>query len=311
MAVWLGSAGAIKLQRSSGNQRLYAQLVPADVNATNKRFSFERSTGALITGDCIWVRRITESGQLSTGKLDFVTAAGWSDGTQHSDGRWFVHVDPVGGLRLYTDWDDALVGDVADAIALATPSAAYRISVDVVDYRSTLLAQVTSFELNTNRKVADTSSLGDTFTQQLSTTVSGSGSLDCLWDYTQRQGDRYLFDAQVEMAHYLHQLVLRQDLGSTFKGYFLLKTADTQPLSVLLQPYEENKTLFYECDCVITEAVVALDPEQLIHSKVSFVTTGQMTLRYDFLPAYLLQEQEPNDLILTEDNQPLILEDLT
>jgi hypothetical protein len=309
MAVWLGSAGGIRLQRTAGGQRIYARIQPSDINTGNRRFGFDRPVTSLTTGDAIWIRRVDEQGQIASGLLDFVAPSGWGDGQRHSDGRWYANIDPVGGIRLYRDWGDAVSGDAAKAVELSVPSGTCRVSVEITNSNEEMLGQVLSFELNTNRDVADLSSLGDGFRQQMGTMVSGSGTVDCLWDYEARACDP-LFggSTDVEVANYLHQLVLRQEIGSRFRGIFLLKAGGTQPLQPLLSKVAEKRELFYDCECVITEVGVSIEATEAIHSKINFVTTGRIMLRYEMVAEYLLQEQGVGQMILNEDGLPLQLE---
>jgi hypothetical protein len=309
MAVWLGSSGGIRLLRSAGGQRIYARIQPSDIDTGNRRFGFDRPVTSLITGDAIWIRRVDEQGQVTSGLLDFVAPSGWGDGQRHADGRWYANIDPVGGIRLFKDWGDAITGDASKAAALTVPSAGYRVSVEITNSNDSMLGQVLSYELNTNRDVADLSSLGDGFKQQMGTLVSGSGTVDCLWDYEARNCDPLIeSNPSVEMPNYLHQLVLRQEIGSRFKGIFLLKTGGTQPLQPLLSKQGQKRELFYECDCVITEVGVSIEASEAIHSKINFVTAGPILLRFEVVSEYLLQEQGVIDRILSEDGLPLQLE---
>ena len=309
MAVWLGSAGGIRLLRTAGGQRIYARIQPSDVAVDSRRFGFDRPVTSLITGDAIWIRRVDEAGQSTSGMLDFVAPSGWGDNQLHADGRWYVNIDPVGGIRLYRDWGDAVGGDASKAVAVSVPSGALRVSVEITNSNEAMLGQVLGYELNTNREVADLSSLGDGFKQQMGTMVSGSGTVDCLWDYEARGCDpMFAGDTSVEVANYLHKLVLRQEIGSRFKGVFLLKAGGTQPLQPLLSRLAEKRELFYECDCVITEVGVSIEAAEAIHSKINFVTTGPILLRFEVVADYLLQEQGVSAKILSEDGLPLQLE---
>lgn len=301
MAIWIGEAGGIRIGRKQ-SQRVYSYVAPSDVDVTNKRFGFQDSVSSLITGDRVWLRRVDEAGEPTTDLLDFVDASGWSDSTQRNDGQWFVHVDGVGGIRLYDTWDDAIAGSVTAAIALATPAAAFRVSYEVVSGGDDQLAQTISWVLNTDRDVADYTSLGDNFRQQMSTLVSGSGELDCFFDTTWRGG------ADEESAIYMHQLALRQEIGAEFKAVLLMKRANSVPIGTLVDLAESRKELFYAVNCVITSVATELIADQPIHSKINFVTTGPIQLLYDLPSGYLLQEQAPNDKILQETGFGILLE---
>ena len=301
MAIWIGEAGGIRIQNPS-SERMYSRVEPADVNTGKSRFEFSDGSTALITGDRVWIRRITDQGDASTSNLDFVQPSGWSDGQLHPDGQWYVNVDPVGGVRLYPTWADAVNDTTANIIALQTPAVGYRVSFEVVEGDERCLAQTVNWILNTDREVADFTSLGDSFKQQMSTLVSGSGELDCLFDFNAGSEE----DEDAQPSIYMHKLALRQDIGARFTGVFLMKRIGAVPISGLTQ--STSKELFYHAECVVTGVATELVPDAPIHSKIRFVTTGPIQLVFGFLSGYLLQEQPPNDKILKESGFGILLE---
>jgi hypothetical protein len=306
MAIWLGEAGGIRLERLQ-TDAVYSYVDASSVDVAIKRFGFKDAPLSLITGDRVWIQRVDESGNPVSSPLDFVAPTGWPDGVRHNDGEWFVNQDRVGGIRLYKTWEAALKGAIADAVALATPSSEYRVSYEVIkDLAANCLAQTVSWTLNTNRDVADFTSLGDGFKQQQGTLVSGSGELDCLFDVPIDDSCEGYGNKEVSM--YLHQLVLRQELGSTFRGVFLLKRSGAIPLGTLLDPVNVNRELFYVADCVVTNVATELIPAEPVHSKIQFVTTGPIQLLYDYPSGYLLQEQPPNGKVLQESGFGILLE---
>ena len=165
------------------------------------------------------------------------------------------------------------------------------------------MAQTTSWVINTNRDVADITSLGEGFQQNMATLVSGSGEVDCFFDAIP---DACGEDSNYERSVYFHQLALRQEIGAKFTGVFLLKRSGTLPITVMEQ-YRERE-LFYKADCVITEVACEINTEDVIESKMQFVTTGPIQLLYSFPVDYLLQEQPPNDKILQESDFGIVLE---
>ncbi len=301
MAIWIGEAGGIRIQNPS-SERMYSRVEPADVNTGKSRFEFSDGSTALITGDRVWIRRITDQGDASTSNLDFVQPSGWSDGQLHPDGQWYVNVDPVGGVRLYPTWADAVNDTTANIIALQTPAVGYRVSFEVVEGDERCLAQTVNWILNTDREVADFTSLGDSFKQQMSTLVSGSGELDCLFDFNAGSEE----DEDAQPSIYMHKLALRQDIGARFTGVFLMKRIGAVPISGLTA--STYKELFYHAECVVTGVATELVPDAPIHSKIRFVTTGPIQLVFGFLSGYLLQEQPPNDKILKESGFGILLE---
>lgn len=306
MAIWIGEAGGIRIARAQ-TERIYTTVAPSDVDVAAKRFGFQDSATSLITGDRVWIRRVDENGAPVASLLDFVAASGWVDSTQRNDGQWYVNVDGVGGIRLYSTWEKAIAGGATDAVALTTPSGTYRISYEVLNDGEEYLAQTVSWMLNTDREVADFTSLGDSFRQQMSTLVSGSGELDCFFDTDWRTAAP-TFSGKEESPIYLHKLVLRQEVGAKFTGIFLIKRINSVPVGSLISNQEASKELFYLADCVITSVATELVADQPIHSKISFVTTGPVRLLFDYVSGYLLQETSPYDKILQESGFGIFLE---
>jgi hypothetical protein len=305
MAVWLGEAGGIRLERAGG-ERLYANISPSDVDVAAGRFGFDRPVTALITGDAVWIRRVDAEGVPSALPLDFAAPAAWADGKQYGDGRWFVHVDGIGGVRLYRDWSDAIAGKSAKALPLQVPAAAMRVSIEIDTGDERCLAHTVSWELNTNREVADVSALGDGFRKNYGTMVSGSGSLDCLFDLGLGGCDPSRGGDDVETSIYLHRLVLRQEIGARFKGVFLLKAEQGRPLGSVLSAVDARRELFYACDCVVTGVACSLEATKVIHSKIDFVTTGPIQLLFGLPSGYLLQESTGK--VLQESGFGILLE---
>jgi len=302
MAIWLGEAGGIRLAGPS-SERIYTRIEPGDVDASINRFTFADDRLSLITGDRVWIRRVDDNDN-PVGILNFVSASGWGDNTQYPDGEWFVNVDGMGGIRLFTRWEDAVNNNKSVAISLSSISAGYRVTYEIVQGSEKCLAQTVGWTLNTDRDVADFTSLGDNFKQRMSTLVSGSGELDCFFDYAPR-----LCGNEGEMpSMFLHRLALRQEIGANFIGIFLLKQSDSIPLTEFLNPVEKKKELFYYTQCVVTAVATELTPSEPIHSKITFVTTGPIRLFFDLPSDYLLQEQPPNDKVLTESGFGVLLE---
>lgn len=290
MAVYLGNAGLVQLQRS-GNGAFHTELNPGDVDASAKRFSLDFPSGTFVTGDRITLRRLEANGAASTQVLDFVSPSGWEDGQQHPDGAWFVNVDAVGGVKLYQSRILALRGNAADAVTLQAPSGSYRALVSVAGGTTArCLGEVLTYELTTEREAIDVTSIGDAFRQQVSGLISGGGSVECFWDWHLAACNERGLDDEVELAQYMHQLVLRQQLGSRFRGIFFLKSPGAEPITEDLDGVSAKAALFYSADCLVTNVGMAFEPDQAVRSKLDFVTTGEIKLLYTVPDDHLLQE---------------------
>ena len=206
MGIYLGQIGQIELTRKSLEGSLESIVNPSDVNTERDRFSFDFDEGYLVSGDLIEIA--TTDGT----NLDFVSAAGWTVGSVQTSGNWYVAVDELGGIKLYNNFDDSLEGSTAGRISLTTITRNIPIRVTVRDRDSRILADVVEYELNTNRETVDITTLSDQHRQQYSSLITGSGRLTAHWDYTNVAG--------TEPVHYLMQLVVRTEAGSSSHGKF-------------------------------------------------------------------------------------------
>ena len=100
-AVYLGNTGQFELTRDALGERINSEIRPSDINPVADRFSFDYPAGALISGDMLEIRSLDRS------LLSFVSPGGWGDNRQHTQGKWYIHVDQVGGITLYRKFEDA------------------------------------------------------------------------------------------------------------------------------------------------------------------------------------------------------------
>ena len=243
----------------------------SDVNATKNHFSFDFQTGMLLTGDQLEIKAT------DGGLLDFV------DGWSYPDGKWFINVDQVGSIRLYQEFDDALAGERQGLVDLSAPTRDIPIEVRVHNALPRMLGQVTSFELNTSREAVDVTELGEEFREQHATLISGSGQLSCFFDYKhQRCGGLVFAGFEPELPIYLHQLLLRQQLGSGFHAKLFVLTRG--------QGHDSDDEVWYEFDGLITNAGIAFEPTQPVRSTIQFVTTGEVKLLVKTTCKLLMQE---------------------
>ena len=287
MSVYLGSFGRITLERTASVGALASIVNPSDVNVSRRRFSFDFDSGQLLTGDRIQIRRT------DAGVLEFVAASAWLDNTQQSAGTWYIHVDDVGGIRLYDNFADALNGLTTTALELATTANNIPISVTVENSRDRILGQVLNYELNTSREVVDTTALSDEFRSQYASLMSGSGQITCLWDYLDEVGG-----GAYETSHYLLQLVLRTQIGSSFNAQLYLKS-DNYTANPLANTVDDQ--IWYEISGVITNAAIQFDTNTAVQMTADFITTGPVLLKTKTIPDY--------DLLLSDDGRILLNQD--
>lgn len=293
MGVYLGYTGSIELQRQGVESPLTSLVNPSDVNATKNRFSFDFEQGYLLTGDRIQIA--TTDGTT----LDFVAASGWANSTVQTAGSWYIHVDELGGITLHNTFDDALKS--ANKVDLETIARNIPISVSMDSTVTRVLGDVVSYELNTNRETVDITALSEAYRSQYSSLITGSGTLTAIWDYEN--------NGEYETVHYLMQLVLRTEIGSSFSGKFYIKSPNTGAATGTAGTQLDD-SLWWEFDALVTGSGVAFTPENRIQATIDFVATGPIQLRSQTVtPNYLLQEsgdrikleQDPTSFLLLED----------
>lgn len=291
MTVYLGTFGEVELQRQFEADPVFVTLRGADVNANKNRFSVRFSErkafgpDVLLTGDQIEIRRTEDAA------LDLIT------GNTKRGVKKFIHVDQVGGIRLYNTFAQAVTGGSANAVDLSDPSSNYEVRIRVEQRNFRTLAQVTSYELNTERETVDTTALSDEFRNRVSSLMSGSGRMTCEWNYTGNTSS--------ELANYLLELTLRAQVGSAFNGKFYLKQAGYNPSGV---SERANDAVWYEVGGILTACAVSFAVGSIVQMTADFVTTGEIELKTDLeVPFQLLLED--GDKLLDEEDDDLKQED--
>lgn len=293
MGIYLGSIGSVEIARKSLEGDKQSVVNPSDVNATRNRFSFDFDENYLISGDLIEIKTLDGT------NLDFVAAAGWTNTTVQPSGAWYVYVDEIGGIKLYTTFDGALEGSTANLVDLVSIARDIPISVKVRDRSTRLVASVTEYELNTSREAVDITTLSDQYRQQYSSLITGSGRFTAHWDYVNR--------ANQEPVHYLMQLVLRTEIGSSFGAKFYIKSASTDASGGHFSATQFNDILWWEFDALITSSATSFAADSVVISTIDFVATGPIRLKARTTPTRRLL-QEAGDPILLEQGGYLLLE---
>lgn len=284
MAVYLGNSGFVELKRDALGEALQTHLDPSDVNVDRKRFSVDFSSGALLTGDQIEIATVDGSA------LELVA------GHNFPDGRWYVHIDAAGGLRLYADFEKSLGGRPEEALDLVSPSTTKLVTIHTRNSQYRCLARIRDFEITTTRETVDVTLLGAEFRQQFEAgLISGQGSINAFWEHAYAQCDPDRKSSIPEFPVYLAQLVVRIQQGADFMGRFFI-----------YHDSDGSQSIWYEADCIVTNVAVVVAPTQTIDTRIEFVTSGPIALKMGRPPAYLLQEN--GQLILQEDGNRITLE---
>lgn len=284
MSIYLGTFGKVELRREFDGTDLRSIVNTSDVNTSRKRLSFDFQLGQLITGDQV---EITSTNGAALSFFDSYTKTSI---------KRYINVDALGGIRFYTTFANAINGGPTNADALAVPGANIPIKVNVenADYR--VVAQVNSFELNTQRETIDTTALSDEFRSQVSSLLSGSGRMSCFWEYTGETAD--------DLPQYLLQLVLRTKVGGQFRAKFYLKTSGHNPSGIAANANDE---IWYEFDGVLTSCASQFSPSTAVQFTADFVTTGEIALKVSLAPSDKLLQENSDDILLDQDGTAKLL----
>jgi hypothetical protein len=273
MAVFLGATGNIRLKRGSqaGLSTFEDQITPDDVTVSLNRVGLSRSGDNLVTGDRVEIATTDPRG------LACFASSNWGSAVVEDTITAYVNVNAVGGLRLFDTFNEAVNNNrSAEYTVTAFAGAALPVTITLRDSVSRVLGNVTSYELNTTRDQVDTTSLSDKFkTQFAAGLISGSGRIDCLFDY-KSTGIK-------EVPLMLLQTLQRVDIGSTCD----------LALYVVDQALDATETsVYYEFEAVITASGISVDTDTAITCTLDFVTTGEIKLLVGEPVGYILKEDE-------------------
>jgi hypothetical protein len=273
MAVFLGNQGNVRLRRgiSAPYGVLSDEIKPDDINTALNRLSFDSAAENLLTGDRVDLTTTDARG------LVCFSGASWSSGIVEPGISAYVHVNAVGGLRFFANFENAVNNNRAAEYTLTAFAApALQIEVKVRDVSDNVLGNVTGYTLNTDREAVDVTSLSDKFKRQYSAgVISGSGTIDCLFDYTST--------GIKETPLLMLQLIHRVDIGSEID------------LALYLTDQSLNSSVdnvFYELTAMITQTGVTVDTEDIIRCTIDFVTTGEIRLLIGQPVGYVLKEDD-------------------
>ena len=282
MSIYLGREGYVQLTRiAETDEYVRGVLTPNDVNVSERRFSFSFSTSAFITGDRI------ELGTQDLSNLVLIQ--------NHSfpDALVYVNVDDAGGIRLFDTFEQAVNGDINDALPLERDTGNQNIRARTRDPGFNFISQVYKYEITTSRDSVDVTDLGKSFRENYSNgLISGQGSLSCFWEYKNTLGDDKV-GGKDEVPNYMAKLLLRLKQGSVFRGRF-----------VIFDDKRGHK-IFYSMRCVVTNvAIQAGTRDEIIETEINFVTSGAIALKVaqDFGSLLL----EDSSKLLAEDNAEIL-----
>ena len=289
MAFFLGTKGNVRLKRGSKAAigSVEDQIVPDDVNTTLNRLSFDGALDNLLTGDRVDIVTTDPRG------LVCFPASSWSSNTVNPGISAYVHVNAMGGLRFFRQFEDAVNNVRANELPLYPFTGdALQITVRVRDVRANILGNVAEYQFSTDRESLDTTTMSDKFKQQYSAGIlSGSGSITCAFDYTT--------SGVTETPLLALQLIQRLDIGSEFDLALYLTDQDVDP---------NVSTIFYDLTALITRAGVQVRAGSIIECVIDFVTTGEIRLLIGKPSEYILKEDD--DRIELEQGLDFLLQEI-
>ena len=279
MSIYLGREGYVQLKRIAETDKyVRGVLTPNDVNVSERRFSFSFTASVFITGD-----------RIELGTQDFSNLV-LIQNHSFPDALVYVNVDDAGGIRLFDTFEQAVNGDINDALPLERDTGNQNIRARTRDPGLNFISQVYKYEITTSRDSVDVTDLGKSFRENYSNgLISGQGSLSCFWEYKNTLGDDKV-GGKDEVPNYMAKLLLRLKQGSVFLGRF-----------IIFDDKKEHK-IYYQMRCVVTNvAIQAGTRDEIIETEINFVTSGSIALKVS---------QDFGSLLL-EDSSKLLAEDST
>ena len=290
MTFFIGTKGNVRLRRGTDVSlgSISSSVGPDDVQLTLNRVGIEGAVDNLFTGDRV---DITTT---DVRKLDFIPASTWSSGNTEDTFSAYVNVNAAGGLRLFSNFADAVNNVRANEIALeAFTGDLIEVSLAVRDVGFNVLGNVTSYEFQSNREAVDITALSDKFRKQYSAgIISGSGRIDCAFNY--------ITSGVQETPQLILQLIQRLDLGSAFDLALYLTDKEVDP---------DVQNIFYLLTAVVTSAGVRVAANEIITCSLDFVTTGDVRLVVGKPSQYILKEDD--DRIRVEHSLNYLLQEDT
>lgn len=256
MSVYLGNAGAIKLRRAFGYTATES-ITSSKVVVNDNRLVISTPATAFVTGDRV---RIDRDG---AGNVDFVVGGG-------SFEELYVNANPLLGLRFFQTWSEALLNRDADVTQLQAPTGTYDITIEKIDQNEQKLGQIETFEFSTSRNSEQVLSLNEEFTRNVTTAISGSGSIQCFWGYDSSLSGE-------EQANFFNNLILSQQIQSEFTAALVIKSQNAAPEG---QGIRDDREFFYLINALVTNVAMSFTATDVVRSQINFVTTGEIQLLF-------------------------------
>lgn len=277
MTLAIGKQGSVRLGRSSAFQ--WTEIIrPEDVTTSLNRLGFETAADNLLVGDRLLMETDDPRG------LAFLSPAAGSDGEPIAGAVHHVHVNAMGGLRLFRELNDAINNDRSKEVALVEfEGEPIEVRCSVRDAAFNELALVTLWTFDSDRDAIDSSTLEDRFKQLYDRgLISGAGTIECYFVNSEVDQPPGRIPVDAELPLMLLQTIQRIELGSSFQA--ALHVTDVGKGAAI--------NLFYAITGVITKSGIDVTAEDITKVRISFMTTGEYRLLVGDPRAYILKEDD-------------------
>ena len=278
MTVFAGHYGSIELKRIGSPFKLDLEIRAQDISFVRKRVAFSTKEGedipwgTITTGDRVRIAT-TDSRGLPFRFFTNPANSQYIDNPGDSVGplEFFANVDTMGAIRMYRNFADAIANPNARYLAVPLDKMAgdppWPVTVTLLPGSYNTLGKVEGFTISTDRESIDITSLGDRYRGMSASAISGSGTVDCLFEFKNVTGQ--------EIPAALADLIQKVEIGSQFEGKFYLLAPSLRPP----KGYTAIESAYYQVRAMITKSALTVQSDAIVDCSFDFVTTGQFEFR--------------------------------
>jgi hypothetical protein len=292
MTLAIGKHGSLRLRRSSAYE--WTEIVhPEDVNRALNRVGFESAIDNLLVGDRVIMETDDPRG------LAFIAPLPGFEDQPIPGGTHYIHVNAMGGLRLFRELTDAINNNRAQEVALVEfEGAPIEVRCTIRDTVFNELGLVSRWTFDTDREAIDSSTLEDRFKQLFDAgLISGAGTIDSSFATSLASQPPGRIPEDAELPLMMLQTLQRIEVGSSFDAALHITDVNRGA----------DINLFYAIKGVITKGGIDVSAAEITKVSINFMTTGEFHLLVGNPKAYILMEDE--SLIQTERGDGFLLKE--
>jgi hypothetical protein len=293
VTVFAGHYGSIELKRIGGPFKLDLEIRAQDISSGRKRFAFSTKEGndipwgTITTGDRVRIATTDSRGLPFRFFRDTANAQTIDNpGATIGPLEFFANVDTMGAIRMYRNFADAIANPNARYLAIPLSKAAgdppWPVTVTLLPGNYNTLGRVEGFTISTDRENIDITSLGERYRGMSASAISGSGTVDCLFEFKNVAGQ--------EIPAALADLIQKVEIGSQFEGKFYLLAPSSRPP----KGYTAIESAYYRVRAMITKSALTVQGGAIVDCSFDFVTTGQFEFRTGDSPVEITTEANVN-----------------